>query len=96
MTKDEIINALVRGEFNQEQTGTWKLYDDLYDLALGFGTDYVWHGKFKQGTYFHFYTEDENIVEKYTWDMYGERVPDNEERRDAGFKEYVCLAYLHE
>lgn len=96
MTKDEIITALVQGEFDQEQAGLWKLSDDMYDLAVGLGTDFVWHGKMKAGTYFYFYTDNEELVEKYDWNIYGARIPEDKERRDAGFKEYVCLAYLHE
>lgn len=96
MTEIEIINALIKGEFDQEQTGLKKLANDIYDLAVTFGTDFVWHGRMKEGLYFYFYTEDEGIVERYRWDLYGERSPEDEERRNAGYKEYVCLAYLHE
>lgn len=96
MTKEEIINALVMGEIDPEQSGFWTLSDDLYDLAHGFGSDYFWHGKMKAGTYFYAYIEDERIVEKYDWNLYGQCNPQDKLRRDAGYKDYVCLAFLHE
>lgn len=96
MTKDDVIILLARCEIDQHQTGVWKLDDDMYDLALTFGTDYVWHGRMKGGHYFYFYTDNEEHIEKGIWDVYGERNPKDVEKRDAGFKEYVCLVYLYE
>lgn len=95
MTKDDIIILLVKGVLKQENTAILKFKNDIYELVVGFGTNYVWHGRMQGGTYFCFFTNNEEIVNKEHWDIYGVRQTKDKDKSNEGQFQYVCMTYLY-